>query len=176
MAARYRFNLPADIAQAGERERLAVCVPAFIKCFLSLDISWKLFSCHLVLLKHFKLNLMNKVFQDVDLSNAVIPREVYILSRHQRRLQTDEVASLYTIESDSELVAALDMDVHLINGDKYELRKFLGIKEIRVNTHLIRLLCYDKLVCVNVIVRYFLHRIATFHEELARVTEIYGCD
>ena len=119
---------------------------------------------------------MNKVFQEVDLSNSVIPKEVYILTKHERKLQTDEVAALYTIESDSQLLEALDMDLHLINGDKYELRKFLGINAIGADTHLIRLLCYDKLLCVNIIVRYFLHRIITFREELARVTEIYRCD
>lgn len=119
---------------------------------------------------------MNKVFQDVQLSGIVIPGGTYILNKHPKKLLIDDVESLYVIRSDEEVVAALDMQVNMIDGDKFELVKFMGIKSIGWHTLLIRLLCYDKLYCVNVVVRFFLHRLNTLNEQLSSTKDIYDIE
>ena len=119
---------------------------------------------------------MNKGFKAITLSRIVKPGEIYLLTHNLGKDELREPYPLYTVRSDEEVIAAMDMHVHLIHGDTYELRKFLGVKEIMDGTHVIKLLCYDKLYCVNVPVRFFLCRMLSFQEKLERAKDIYECD
>jgi hypothetical protein len=119
---------------------------------------------------------MNKGFQQLKLPAIVKTGEIYLLTHNLGKDELREPYPLYTIRSNKEVIAAMDMHVHLIHGDTYEFRKFLGVKEILQDTHVIKLLCYDKLYCVNTMIRFFLCRMLSFEEKLERARDIYEPD
>lgn len=119
---------------------------------------------------------MNKGFQQLKLPAIVKPGEIYLLTHNLGKDELHEPYPLYTVRSDEEVIAAMDMHIHLIHGETYEFRKFLGLKEIHEDTHVIKLLCYDKLYCVNTMVRFFLARMLSFEEKLERARNVYEPD
>lgn len=116
---------------------------------------------------------MNKVFDDVQFKGIVKPGQVYILTSGG---QLPDVNMLYTIRTDEEALAAVDLIMILICDLDVDLRRYLGIRKLHDKAHdeetyEIKLLCYDNPGGRLYIERLILERLRTFEEEAAWMKE-----
>jgi hypothetical protein len=109
---------------------------------------------------------MNKAFDGVQFKGVVKPGEIYILYY----FQIDEISCIYTIRTDEEAFAALNLHAALLDDAGDRVEKYLGIKKVSWDDHdeetyEIRLLCRDKDTGKLCIERLTLERLHSFQEE-----------
>lgn len=119
---------------------------------------------------------MNKVFDGVKFNGVVKPGETYILTEADPYLNS--IYELYTIRTDEEFLAAVDMIMVLICNLGIELLEYVGIEKIRKKghdeeTYEIRLQCRDNFDGKLYIERLVLERLHTFPEEAQRLKEYF---
>jgi hypothetical protein len=116
---------------------------------------------------------MNNNLTCIQLSGIVKPGEIYLLK--EDGFDLGDAENLYTIKADEEIIRALDMEVNIVCRACWTFRTFLGIKQLSEDSHLIRLLCYDKQQEKEIAIPYALYRIKSFQEELANMKELFEC-
>jgi hypothetical protein len=118
---------------------------------------------------------MNSLLKDIPVSGIIEQGQCYVLDEFEGSMFLIEpIDCLYVITSEQEIVRALDMTMCIIFEEAYEVRAFLGCLKISRDCHQFKMRCFDKQEDTEIDYSLYLHRIRSFEEELARVTELFG--
>ena len=118
---------------------------------------------------------MNQVFSSISVSGIVKPGQVYILYENESRGYSPEpIEFLYTIRSDEEILRALDMEVCVVGAENWELRKFLGAREISGDCYELKFMVYVKDEECEKEQSMYLHRVLSFEEQLREMLELFS--
>ena len=121
---------------------------------------------------------MNKVFDGVQFKGVVKPGEIYILTSDG---PLDDAKMLFTIRTDEEVLAGVNLLMVLICDLGSTLKKYIGIEKLcdpnhDAETYEIKLLCRDHHTDELYIERLRLERIHSFQEEYEWVKERFDME
>jgi hypothetical protein len=115
---------------------------------------------------------MNQELAKISVKGLVKPGCMYtFLAEKENGWDPGPIDQLYVITREEEIVPALEMELCLILGECYELRKFIKWSQILEDCYEFRFRCWDKAANEEIGYSLFLYRLSSFSEKLAWVME-----
>ena len=111
---------------------------------------------------------MHPIFQNIQISGLISPGETYLFSAEKEQgWDPGPIDQMYILNRDEDILPALEMELCIILGNCYELKKFIKWSEILDGCYEFRFLCFDKEELTETAYSLFLHRLSSFSEKLA---------
>ena len=111
---------------------------------------------------------MHPILETIQISGIITPGDTYIFSA-EKELGWDPgpVDHMYVLTRDEEILPALEMELCIILGECYELKKFIRWSQILEGCYEFRFQCIDKAANKAIGYSLFLYRLSTVSEKLA---------
>lgn len=111
---------------------------------------------------------MHPILQNIHITGIIAPGDTYIFSAEKEAgWDPGPLDQLYVLTRDEDIVPALEMELCLILGNCYELRRFIRCAQILDGCYEFRFQCFDKEEERETTYSLFLYRLASFREKLA---------
>ena len=118
---------------------------------------------------------MNKIFNGVSVVGIIEPGQLYIIADSPDRGTSPEpINYLYCIREEREILEAMDMEFCIVQAETYEAKQFLGFRKVNRNCHEFKVLCIEKDGGKKVQMKFYLHRLLSFEENLLAMRKLFG--
>jgi hypothetical protein len=110
---------------------------------------------------------MQNLLEGISVEGIIKPGEIYVFTESEDRLDEIEGPDIsYTIRSDDELMAALEMEVFTVLPDWYDIKEFIGWERISEDCYRFRFSCDPNEQSRKKIHSLYLHRMIRVSERL----------
>ena len=117
---------------------------------------------------------MQNLLNGICVKGIIKPGEIYVFTQSEDRLDEMEGPDIsYTIQSDEELMAALEMEVFRVLPSWYNLKGFLGWEKLSDNCYQFRLSCHPSEYSKRTVYSLYLHRMIHVSERLEWVKRYF---
>src|SRR6202012_2843280 len=106
---------------------------------------------------------MHPILKNIHISGIINPGGTYIFSAEKEHgWDPGPIDHMYVLTRDEDIIPALEMELCIILGECYELRKFTKWSQILEGCYEFRFQCIDKAANNAAGYSLFLHRLSTF--------------
>lgn len=111
---------------------------------------------------------MHQILQNIHISGIIAPGDTYLFSAEKEPgWDPGPIDQMYVLTRDEDILPALEMELCMILGNCYEVRRFIRWSQILDDCYEFRFQCFDKEEKKETGYSLFLHRLSSFREKLA---------